>query len=131
MNSLMILWLTLAGAGALLGVVTCVVLFFTKPTNKHSLSGGAISVWAGALIIGAVAIAAFTSGASPYNSGPESRMNLLFSGLGQFLGATVVGFIAAGLTGFLPIGKRPNLISTTLVLTTIVLSVSAIGQLII
>lgn len=130
MGSLFELWLMLAGASAVMGGITFVVLLFSKAPRKPPLSGEAALVWTAALLIGGVIIAALSSEPSSYGVGMESRVAVFVAGLGQFLAVVLVGFMSAALTGLLPEAKRPNILRTVLLLSTIGLTLSAAGQLV-
>lgn len=124
------LWLMLAGASAVLGGVTFVILLFSKTPRRPPLSGEAALVWTAALLAGGVIVAALSSEPNPYSVGMQSRVAVFVAGLGQSLAAFLIGFMSAALTGLLPEAKRPNILRTTLLLSTIVLTLSAVGQLV-
>lgn len=124
------LWLMLAGASAILGSVTFVALLFSKTPRSPPLSGQAALVWTAALLAGGVIIAALSTEQNSYSAGMESRVAVFVAGLGQSLAVFLIGFMSAALTGLLPEAKRPNILRTTLVLSTIVFTLSAAGQLV-
>lgn len=129
-SDILALLVLLSVGGALLGSIAFVVLRFANIPRIPPLSGWAALVWVGVLLAMGVVVASFLAGTNPLVvTGRESRVTLLLAGLGHLLGAFLIGFIAAGLTGFLPVTKRPNFIRTTLLLTTIAMLFSAMGQL--
>lgn len=115
-----------ATAGAILGGIAFVVLLFSKTPRRPALPTRLTVGWFAALFAGAVFIAFFLSGP---NLGMHSRMAIFINGIGQFLAIILVGLMSAGLTSLLPEAKRPNFIRTTLQLSTIVFSLSVVGQL--